>query len=81
MRKSVREVTAQERTNYIDGVNCLRNNAGQFGSRWDDMIEAHLQAATISHGAPAFLPWHRLFLVGIERAMQECTGNPNVFIP
>lgn len=77
---------------FIDGCLCLMNKpsavtGGQ--TLWDDFTSSHTSAAGIYHTekvAPystvaAFLPWHRAFLVSAERAMQQCTGNPNTFIP
>ncbi|MEO9649385.1 MAG: tyrosinase family protein [Roseobacter sp.] len=33
------------------------------------------------HGAPGFLPWHREYLLRIERDLQEVSGNSDLAIP
>ena len=34
-----------------------------------------------AHKGPAFLFWHRVFLLFIEREIRELTGNPDFYIP
>lgn len=44
------------------------------------MSHLHYAQANINHGYTRFLPWHRLFLLGMEEAMTRCLGKP-VAIP
>jgi hypothetical protein len=61
---------------YVRGVRCLMQNG-----QWTAQSRAHLDVQFTAHGVAAFLPWHRLFLLAIEEAMRQCTGDRNIYIP
>src|SRR5262249_37332924 len=50
-------------------------------SIYDNFVLTHLQSFDDqqAHGGPAFLPWHREFLLEFERELQKI--NPKVTIP
>jgi len=88
VRMEVRELIrpdgsrAQGLQDFIDGVRCVMNMRGTTRGRseWDEMSSLHFSQAGLNHGFTRFLPWHRLFLLGMEEAMTRCLRRP-VTIP
>jgi tyrosinase len=79
-RREIREVMngrspGQGMQDYLDGVKCLQQMKGGAGkaTEWDEFSNVHYSDAKWNHGYPRFLPWHRLFLIGLEKAMSDCT--------
>jgi hypothetical protein len=67
----------------MEAIQCVQrtqSTQGQ-GSLWDDFTMAHLNTATGTHGFPAFLPWHRGFLIIMEKILQDCSRNSTLTIP
>lgn len=90
IRKEIRELIdsngnlVEEGKVFIEGILCLQKSIGvskQGATIFDDFVQAHLAATTTAHGVPAFLPWHRLYLLSAEVALRSCTGNQNITIP
>ncbi|HTB15895.1 MAG TPA: tyrosinase family protein [Bryobacteraceae bacterium] len=74
-RKNVKTLTETEKTNFVNTVLALKKkpsilHPGNTGfSRYDDYAEVHRNAqssAAWAHGGPAFLPWHREFILQFE---------------
>jgi tyrosinase len=80
-RKNVKALTETEKKNFVTAVLALKKkpstlHPGNTGSsRYDDYVEVHrnatntattLNQAGWAHGGPAFLPWHREFILQFE---------------
>lgn len=77
IRKDATALTADERDRFIEAMAQL-NNRGT--GRFADFRNMHVYAAQPeAHGAPAFLPWHRAYLLGLERELQAI--DPAVALP
>lgn len=57
-------------------------------SYYDLLVVWHAAAMRLSmppgnaaHGAPIFLPWHRMYLILLERWIQQALGNPEFGLP
>lgn len=83
VRQNAASLTAQQRQDFVSAVLALKNTfePGQTVSVYDNFVLQHQQGflGGHAHNGPAFLPWHRQFLLNFERALQ--TVNPNVTIP
>jgi tyrosinase len=86
VRKNANNLEPIERDQFLDAVKRLRDKQGAvLDSRWQDYYVTHSQAFNTGiHAGPSrrvsnFLPWHRAFLLSLERELQAF--NPNVTIP
>ncbi|MEM6452395.1 MAG: tyrosinase family protein [Cyanobacteria bacterium P01_D01_bin.105] len=94
-RKSVTELTPSEKAAFVTAVNTLQStypNNSQL-STYEQFVVQHILTMGFrqslgatgpargnpAHSYPAFLPWHRQFLLDFEQALQ--TVDPNVTIP
>jgi len=88
-RKSVRSLSATERANFIGALLELKKRG-----RYDEYVHWHHHVMTPSvlpsephdanyrngaHRGPAFLPWHREFLMQVEADLQSI--DRNAFLP
>ncbi|XP_071155318.1 uncharacterized protein [Mytilus edulis] len=78
-RKEYRMLSDNERREYHDAINQLKNDRSRTPNKYDALVRYHQVASRGAHGGPAFLAWHRYFLVLYELALQE--KNPNVMLP
>ena len=77
IRKNANALTPGERDRFISAFAQLNNRgAGRFQAFRD----IHTDAGDLeAHGGPAFLPWHRTYLLGLERELQAI--DPSVSLP
>ncbi|MCK6627302.1 MAG: tyrosinase family protein [Anaerolineae bacterium] len=76
-RKNLRSLTNAEKTEFINAVRALKANG-----RYNQFVLRHAQAPMAGiHRSPAFLPWHRQFILDYERELQQVAGNPNLGLP
>jgi tyrosinase len=68
----------------------MRGDGSVVLSRWDLFVLWHYVTMSLAtggrgsnraHGGPVFLPWHRMFLIRLEAALQEVTGDPDFGLP
>ncbi|MEA2125764.1 MAG: tyrosinase, partial [Solirubrobacteraceae bacterium] len=77
VRKSADTLTAGERDRFLKAFAVL--NAGGAGV-FQSFRDTHtLATAAQAHGNAAFLPWHRAFLLDLERELQRV--QPSVALP
>ncbi len=77
VRKNVRSLTTAEKTEFINAVRTLKANG-----RYNQYVLRHGQAPMSNiHRSPAFLPWHRQFILDFERELQQVSGNPILALP
>jgi tyrosinase len=77
VRKNANELDGEERDRFLRAFAAI-NNAGQGVFR---AFRRSHSLATVSqaHGNAAFLPWHRAFLLDLERELQRV--DPSVALP
>lgn len=68
-RKEVREFTRQEMDQYQAAVRKLTTETG-YPSQWFQFASLYASHKPQAVGSPSFLPWHRRFLLEVERALQ-----------
>ena len=87
VRKNANELSDQARKDFLTAIahlNGIQQSAGGPGPGkgiyTTDFVKMHVAGATdTEHGDSHFLPWHRLYLLDLERQMQEI--NPAVTLP
>lgn len=69
VRKNANLLTTAERDRFVNALATLNNaGAGMFQTFRDMHVAASSPEA---HGAPGFLPWHRAYLLDLERELQN----------
>lgn len=77
IRKNANLLSGGERDRFVAAFAKL-NNAG--AGRFADYRSMHTDAGSReAHGAPGFLPWHRIYLLDLERDLQAI--DPSVALP
>ena len=77
IRKNANILTPGERDRFISAFAQLNN---QGAGRFTDFRDMHTNVSSPqAHGAPAFLPWHRAYLLDLERELQAI--DPSVALP
>lgn len=77
IRKNANSLTTAERDRFVTAFATL-NNRGT--GRFTDFRAMHTdQSSPQAHGAPGFLPWHRSYLLDLERELQAI--DPSVALP
>jgi len=77
IRKDANSLTAAERDRFVNAFAKLNN---QGAGRFVDFRNMHtLVSSPQAHGAPGFLPWHRAYLLDLERELQAI--DPSVALP
>ena len=78
VRKNALSLTDGERTRYLKAIRDLRQN-GQYAVFQQIHAANPLAANPDAHGGPAFIPWHRVYLLAYERSLQAI--DPSVSLP
>jgi tyrosinase len=77
IRKNANQLTAAERDRLVAAFAQLNN---QGLGRFTDFRDMHTSAGSSQgHGAPGFLPWHRAYLLDLERELQAI--DPSIALP
>jgi len=79
IRKNATKLATAERDRFISALAKLNN---QGIGRFVDFRDMHNSATNVlaqSHGIPGFLPWHRAYLLDLERELQAI--DPSVALP
>jgi tyrosinase len=77
IRKNASTLTAGERDRFVSAFAQLNN---QGLGRFADFRAMHTNVSSPqAHGAPGFLPWHRAYLLDLERELQAI--DPSVALP
>lgn len=86
IRKDANDLSEKARNDFLEALAFL-NGIGEFpaagagrGIYVTDFVGMHVDGAyDIGHGDSHFLPWHRLYLLDLERLLQKV--NPAVTLP
>jgi tyrosinase len=73
-RKDQAKLTDTEKARFICAINTLIAN-GTYGS----LVAIHADMSHMMHRTQRFLPWHRVYLIQLEQAIQAI--HPDVTIP
>jgi tyrosinase len=77
IRKNANDLTPAERDRLVSAFAQLNN---QGAGRFADFRDMHTNVTSPqAHGAPGFLPWHRAYLLDLERELQNI--DPTVALP
>jgi len=77
IRKNANVLTPGERNRFVAAFAQLNN---QGAGRFADFRDMHTDVSSPqAHGAPGFLPWHRAYLLDLERELQAI--DPSVALP
>ena len=77
IRKNANKLTAGERDRFVAAFAQLNNHGA---GRFSDFRDMHTAVSSPqAHGAPGFLPWHRAYLLDLERFLQAI--DPSVALP
>lgn len=77
IRKNANTLTPAERDRVVSAFAQLNN---QGTGRFTDFRDMHTDVTSPqAHGAPGFLPWHRAYLLDLERELQAI--DPSVALP
>jgi tyrosinase len=83
VRKNEDTLSSKEIKAFVDAIKTLKTtyNDGSTVSVYDSFVQEHADAFANgqAHGGPAFLAWHREFLLQFEQALQ--TVDSSVTIP
>jgi tyrosinase len=88
VRKNAVNLTSKEKAAFVHALNTLKNTyrKGSSISIYDEFVSLHVglmefmsAKINIAHAMPAFLPWHREYLLRLEQALQ--TIDPSVTVP
>jgi len=73
VRKNAQTLSAGERNRFLAALGTL-NGVGQ--GRFTDFRDMHVQAASAeAHGNTGFLPWHRAYVLDLERELQRIDSS------
>lgn len=77
IRKNANKLSIDERDRFVSAFAKL-NSQGM--GRFTDFREMHTRNASAqAHGGPGFLPWHRIYLLDLERELQII--DPSIALP
>jgi len=77
IRKNANALTTAERNRFVAAFAQLNN---QGLGRFADFRNMHTNVSSPqAHGAPGFLPWHRAYLLDLERELQAI--DPSIALP
>ncbi|HYM20548.1 MAG TPA: tyrosinase family protein [Candidatus Kapabacteria bacterium] len=88
IRKNIKDLSTQEKQNYVDAVLKMKTTTSPYDpglNYYDQFVAWHREAFACNNGAahmgPAFLPWHRQFLLLFEKALNDVNPGKNITIP
>jgi tyrosinase len=92
-RVDVKNLTDSQRAAFVGALRKLQTTPypGDASISWyGQFIREHIQAFSCDvargpvgavHNSPLFLPWHREYLIRLENAMQQVSGDTSIRIP
>lgn len=95
IRENANTMPEARRKEYVSAVIKFKKEGNPRSSRnYDTYVSWHQSTIfelqflgrnkpywSVSHGTPAFLPWHRIFLYLFEKDLQDVSGNKDLAIP
>ena len=92
-RPNAKDLTPAQRSAFVGALRKLQTTPypGDSTISWyGEFVKEHSEAFSCDvargpvgavHNSPLFLPWHREFLIRLENAMQQVTGDTSIRIP
>jgi len=82
VRKDYRDLAQADADRLISAFLRFKNTGNpQTGLDYDQMVRWHVQAMSIAHRGPAFLPWHREYLRILEMNLQMVAEDTTLTLP
>jgi tyrosinase len=88
VRRNLKEWTSQEKADYVAAVLAMKRTVSPYNASlnyYDQFVKWHLDAFLCTNGSahmgPAFLPWHRQFLLLYEKALSDVSGGKVTTVP
>jgi Common central domain of tyrosinase len=83
VRPGWRTLPDAQRKSFLSAVKALKNRpAGSQGNmanwNYDQFVQCHWDNVAVAHGIPAFLPWHRKFVDGFDKALKSIDASVNL---
>ncbi|RKP13544.1 hypothetical protein BJ684DRAFT_19977 [Piptocephalis cylindrospora] len=79
-RVEFRTLSSDQRSRFFSALKqTMRRSDPSQPSAYDRLVQIHNEHAGPIHGSAVFLPWHRQFVVALEREIQK--ADPTVTIP
>lgn len=83
-RPSWRLMSEQQKSGYMNAIKQLKARPEGDANDWkswnyDQFVKCHWEHVPEAHGVPAFLPWHRMFTLAYEQAIQSI--DPSIMLP
>jgi tyrosinase len=77
-RKSAATLSAAEKQKFVQTILNMKTQG-----LYDRYVQWHSQSMQMmsAHMGPAFLPWHRSFILLFERDLQSTSGDPSLALP
>ena len=77
VRKNARDLTNKEKKKLVKAILELKTDG-----KYDKYVTRHANAPFSKiHQCPAFLPWHRQFILEFEKDLQKAAGDPKLGLP
>lgn len=73
-RRDQAKMNKNEKSRFLCALDVLIAN-GTFGK----LVDIHADMSHMMHGTQRFFPWHRIYLIQLERALRAI--HPDVFLP
>ncbi|HKQ72134.1 MAG TPA: tyrosinase family protein [Blastocatellia bacterium] len=94
VRRNLASLNTDERAKYVTAVKALKQkpyvadaahpslpNVLNVTNLWNWYVASHMQAMGLAHRAPAFLTWHRAFLLQLENDLGSALGDAGYALP
>lgn len=72
IRKDYREMTDAEMNDYVAALNLMKSSGV-----YNTIVAQHGTQGHLIHGTPIFLPWHRMYVLDFEAALQSSNSQYN----
>ena len=78
VRKNANNMGTTERDRFLWAMRGLRNQSAGGFLMFQELHRLATTASDEAHRQPAFFPWHRVFLLQVERALQEIDASVTI---
>lgn len=79
VRRDASKMSREDLQRFKKAVLAMIERGSDHPKAYQQYVNAHHGAADLGHGGPAFLPWHRAYLLKLEEDLREI--DPKVSLP